>query len=180
MKSVAVLCLFTLSALAAEHAPGKRPFTATDYYSLETPGDPQISPDGKLIAYTVTSIDRKQNKKRTEIWMAAVDGSAAPWPFAAAGNSSAPRWRPDGRALAFISARADPQSAAPSRPQVYLMLMSGGDPRKLTDLKNGVTGFQWAPDGASVACVGKVGRSDNAVASKERSDVRDYVNPAYK
>ena len=180
MKSVAVLCVFTLSVLSAEHAPGKRPFTATDYYSLETPGDPQISPDGKLIAYTVTSIDRKQNKRRTEIWMAAVDHSVAPWPFAAANNSSSPRWRPDGRALAFISARPDPQSALPPRPQVYVLSMTGGDPRKLTDLKNGVTAFQWAPDGDKIACVGKIGRSDSASASKERSDVKDYVNPAYK
>ncbi|MGI8741012.1 MAG: prolyl oligopeptidase family serine peptidase [Bryobacteraceae bacterium] len=179
-RTTALLCILIASGWTAELAANKRPFTADDYYAIETPGDPQISPDSTLVAYTVTAIDRKQNRKQTGIWMAKIDGSGTAWAFATAESSTSPRWSPDGRTLAFISTRRNLQAAAPPKAQVYALSMSGGDPRRLSDLKNGVTAFQWSPDGTQLACVSKTGPSDSLPAGKERSDVREYANAQYK
>ena len=62
-------------------ADGKRPIVPEDYYALEVGSDPQISPDGKTVAYVVTSIDQKQNRRRSEIWLVPVDGAGEPWPL---------------------------------------------------------------------------------------------------
>lgn len=168
-----------LVAQAADNG-STRGLLPDDYFSLETAGDPHISPDGKLVAYTVASIDRKQNRRITRIWMAPLDGSREPWAFTGGESVSSPRWSPDGRALAFLSARHDPRTGTLQRAQVFLLSMSGGEARKITDLKNGVSYFQWSPDGKRMACVVKSGPSDDIPVGKERSDVRDYTNPVYK
>jgi dipeptidyl aminopeptidase/acylaminoacyl peptidase len=169
--------LFVLAMLAAA---GARPITPEDYYALEVASDPQISPDGKTVAYVVTSIDRKQNRKRSQIWMVPFNGSSEPWALTNAESSSSPRWSPDGASIAFLSARHDPQTGVAQRAQVYLISIRGGEPRRLTELKNGVTAFQWSPNGARLACVSRIGPSDSLAPNKDRSDVRDYTNPAYK
>jgi dipeptidyl aminopeptidase/acylaminoacyl peptidase len=175
------IVVFVFAALAANAlADGKRPLTPDDYFALEVAADPQISPDGKLVAYTVTAIDRKINRRQSQIWISPLDGSAEPWSLTTAESSSSPRWSPDGRSIAFLSARHDPQSGTAQRAQIYIISMHGGEPRRLTELKNGVTAFQWSPNGARVACVSKIGPSDSFAPNKDRSDVRDYTNPAYK
>ena len=78
---------FRVSALAvclsligvATFAQQPRGITPEDYYSFEFLSDPHISPDGKLVAYVVTRIDRAQNRRNSAIWLAAIDGSRAPW-----------------------------------------------------------------------------------------------------
>lgn len=174
-----ISAVLAMAAFSANPA-GTRGLTPEDYYAIETAGDPHISPNGQLVAYTVTSIDRKQNRKVSRIWMAAIDGGRAPWAFTGGESSASPRWNPDGRALAFLSARHDPRTGAAQRSQVYLLSMSGGEGRRITDLKNGVTAFQWSPDGKRIACVSTIGPSDGLPPGKERSDVRDYTNPGYK
>ncbi len=159
--SIAALvgCLIVLSGLA--YAQTLRGITPEDYFSFEFISDPQISPDGKLVAYVVTKVDRVQNRRNSTIWMAATDGSRAPWQFTTAPQSStSPRWSPDRKSLAFLSSRpestpappaaAGPTPAAtaePQRAQVYLLSMNGGEAKRLTNLKNGVTVFRWSPDG---------------------------------
>lgn len=179
MKTTTLLFVSATMAAAAT-ADGKRPIVPEDYYALEVASDPQISPDGKLVAYVVTSVDQKQNRRRSEIWIVPFDGSGEPWPLTNAESSSSPRWSPDGSSIGFLSARRDPQSGALQRAQLFIIPLHGGEPRRLTDLKNGVTAFRWSPNGARVACVSKIGPSDNLPANKDRSDVRDYTNPAYK
>ncbi len=183
MRSFLAVCsVLALSAIVSYAADGqsRRGITPSDYYSVETAGDPHISPDGKLVAYTVTTIDRKQNRKITQIWMAALDRSREPWAFTDAESATSPRWSPDGHALAFISARHDPRSGALQKAQIYLLSMSGGEARRITDLKNGVTALEWSPDGQKIACVAKIGPSDSVPPGKPRSDVRDYTAAEYK
>jgi dipeptidyl aminopeptidase/acylaminoacyl peptidase len=169
-----------LACAAMTTAEQKRPIVPADYYALDVASDPQISPDGKLVAYVVTSIDQKQNRRRSEIWIVPFDGSAEPWPLTNAESSNSPRWSPDGRSIAFLSARHDPQPGTAQRAQLFIIPLRGGEPRRVTELKNGVTAFRWSPDGARVACVSKIGPSDNLPANKDRSDVRDYTLPSYK
>jgi dipeptidyl aminopeptidase/acylaminoacyl peptidase len=108
-------------------AGARRGITAEDYFAFEFLSDPRLSPDGRWVAYVVTTVDQKQNRRQSNIWVAAVDGSQPPRQFTTSPQSStSPRWSPDGQYLAFLSARptgtettqptpnAAPSSSAPS------------------------------------------------------------------
>jgi len=190
LTSVLLCALLVSSSAGARQAEGKRGITAEDYYSFEFVGDPRISPDGKLVAYVVTTVDQKQNRRHSSIWMTTADGSRAPWQFTTSPlNSNAPRWSPDGQSIAFLSARPVEGSstrasvenpAAETRPQIWALSMNGGEARRVTNLKNGVTSFKWSPDGKRFACLSRVGPSDNRAENKDRSDVRHYSHISYK
>ena len=186
--SALVLCLFVTEMALAKQDGTRRGITPEDYFSFELLSDPHISPDGKLVAYVVTKIDRAQNRRNSSIWMVATDGSRAPWQFTTSPQSvSSPRWSPDGQSLAFLSSRPSGEPATPGavsseqlRSQVYLLSMNGGEARRVTSLKNGVSTFQWSPDGSRIVVVSRIGPSDSRSETKDRSDVRHYKNSSYK
>ncbi len=194
------LALLTVGAFAQQtNLP--RGITPEDYFAFEFVSDPQVSPDEKQVAFALTKIDRAQNRRNTSIWMATIDGSRAPWQFTTSPQSSnSPRWSPDGKWLAFLSTRpadtssaqsspspasppSSPPSALPSdqlRSQVYLLSMNGGEARRITNLKNGVSSFRWSPKGNRLVVVSRIGPSDFRPENKDRSDVRHYKHTAYK
>jgi dipeptidyl aminopeptidase/acylaminoacyl peptidase len=65
------------------------------------------------------------------------------------------------------------------RAQVYLLSMNGGEARRITNLKNGVSTFRWSPDGTRLVVVSRTGPSDSRAENRERSDVRHYKNIRY-
>jgi len=174
--SAVVLCLvFALPALGQT-----RGVTAEDYFAFEQLSDPRFSPDGSTIAFVVTTIDQKQNRRHSALWSVPADGSRAPMALTTAVQSSnSPRWSPDGKAIAFLSARPVAGDAAADTPrtQVWLLPTGGGEARRLTSLLNGASSFQWSPDGARLVVVSRSGPSD---AAKSPSDVRHYKNANYK
>src|SRR5690242_5014677 len=93
--------LLAASLFAAE----KRPVTPEDYFLFANVADPQISPDGRMVAYTITRVDAELNRRSSEIWLAAIDGHTPPRQLTAAASAASPRWRPDGKALAFLGGR---------------------------------------------------------------------------
>src|SRR5438094_8339672 len=134
------LCVFCV--FASLSAQTRRPITSEDYFSFKFVGDPALSPDGRQAAYTVTRVDRAQNRRMSAIWLVPVDGGApARQLTAGAVSSSAPRWRPDGKAIAFAAVRPVPGESASQRSQEFLLDIAYGDPVRLCSVTSGVGGF---------------------------------------
>jgi dipeptidyl aminopeptidase/acylaminoacyl peptidase len=132
------------SQLAAQ-AP-KRPITLDDLAKLRSVGDPQVSPDGKWVAYTVGTVDAEKDRRDTDLWMISWDGGQQIRLTATSDSSeSMPRWSPDGRYLAFLTSRGDEEEKKKGS-QVWLLNRAGGEAQKLTDIKGGVSDYAWSPD----------------------------------
>src|SRR5215472_2648348 len=154
LRVLGTICFCLCVAVVQGQQGGpRRGITPEDYFAFEFLSDPNLSPDGKMVAYVVSRIDRTQNRRNSSIWLAPVDGSRPPWQFTTSPqNSNSPRWSPDGKWLAFLSARPGGESTTsagataaagaagePARAQVYLLSMNGGEARRLTNLKNGAS-----------------------------------------
>lgn len=138
-----VAALAPLPLSAQEVGQTRRPVEIDDAFRLKTPGSPRISPDGRWVAYTVTTTDPEEEERTTRLWMVAAEGGE-PLPMTREGESVGdPRWSPDGRWLSFTASRGDS-----AKSQVWVLDRRGGEARALTDVKQGVSGYEWSPDGS--------------------------------
>jgi dipeptidyl aminopeptidase/acylaminoacyl peptidase len=152
MKHTVLACLIVAATatLAAQRAPASGASVAPavdDILSIKRVASPQISPDGRLVAYTLRETNWEDNEFETEIWLAdaAGTGAAAPHQLTNGRKSSqAPAWSPDGSRIAFISDRTDKR-------QIYVIDLLGGEANALTTAEDGVTSFAWSPDGRTIA-----------------------------
>jgi len=157
MKKPAIWMLFALTAGAVTFvtAQSRRPMAAADSISIKTVGDPQISPDGTQVVFTLRELDLKANEFFTNLWMVPVAGGKPRQFTSSLKNDTGPRWSPDGQWIAFLSGREYRRgSQAEGRPktQIWLISASGGEALQLTDMKGGVSGsFSWSPDGKRIA-----------------------------
>ena len=135
-------------AMAQEASAPDRPspiLQPRDLFSLEVASDPQISPDGRRIAYVRRSGDIMTDRMRPSVWV--VDtrtGEQMPL-VAGAGSHSQPRWSPDGTRLAFIS------TAEGDRPQLFVRWMESGEEVRITGLPDSPSSIAWSPDGRHIA-----------------------------
>jgi dipeptidyl aminopeptidase/acylaminoacyl peptidase len=169
-------------AAASDDLAAKRGITPEDYLTFECAGDPHLSPDGKVVAYVLTTIDQKKNRRQSSVWLVPVDGSSRPRRLSAEGfDSNTPRWSPSGKTLAYLSSRnLDASAGDPPRPQIYLLPTAGGEGLALTKFKNGVQAYQWSPDETRIAAVSLSGPSDAVAPADRTSDVRHYMHSRYK
>jgi dipeptidyl aminopeptidase/acylaminoacyl peptidase len=133
------------------NAADKRPMTIDDLLAFKRVSDPQISPDGKLVAYVVGEVDKEANKIPSSIWLAATDGKSEPKRLtnAAGKKDSHPRWRPDGKSILFQSNRSGEN-------QLWLIGVDGGEAVQLTTFSTGASDAVWSRDGKQVAFVSAV------------------------
>ena len=125
---------------------------------LKRPAATAMSPDGTVVAFTVSETNWDDNAYETEIFLAPAKGGEPVQLTRAKKSSTSPGWSPDGQWLAFVSDRTDKR-------QIYLISPRGGEPRPLTNVDEGVGSFAWAPDGKSIAFTMTDAKSD---AHKER------------
>lgn len=112
--------------------------------SLRSAAGPQISPDGKLVAYEISKTNWEDNAFETEIWIAHVAAPHDPYQLTSGKkSSSSPRWSPDGKELAFISDRD-------GKKQIYVISPMGGEARPVSKTETAVNAFKWTPDGKSL------------------------------
>jgi len=127
-------------------AQSKRPMTIDDVMAMRTVSDPQLSPDGRQVAFVLSSTDLQTNTRNSDVWVVSFDGGEARrmtyWPR----RDDAPQWSSDSRQLGFISDRD-------GKPQVYLIAVDGGEAQKVTDVKTAVQSFAWSPDGRRIAYI---------------------------
>ena len=147
-----VVPLILVTALAGFAQSARRPLKLDDLARFRNVGDPQISPDGQSIAYTVSTIDAKEDKSNTHIWLVAYDGTYDRQITFSNDSENAPRWSPDGKYLAFTSSRSSGKPGVRGS-QVWLLDRDGGEAFQLTELKGRLQGYEWSPDSKRLALV---------------------------
>ncbi len=139
--TAAAVLFFCGAAYGQETA--KHPLTFDDLMRMQRVSGPQISPDGKWVAYTVATPDMDANRNASNIWLIPAQGGAA-MQLTRSGRDTSPVWSPDGKTLAFLSSRG-------GESQIYLLAMAGGEARPLTHISTGVDMAKWSPDGKMLA-----------------------------
>jgi dipeptidyl aminopeptidase/acylaminoacyl peptidase len=147
------LGLASSGALSAQTAPSKRAMTFLDVQQMRSVGSPAPSPDGRWMLYTLSTMDWKEARRQTDIHLVSMQdgvGSTRQLTFTKEKNETSPRWSKDGSFFVFLSNRDAPENAS-SRNQLYLMRPDGGEARRITDTREGVSSFAFSKDGDWIA-----------------------------
>jgi dipeptidyl aminopeptidase/acylaminoacyl peptidase len=133
---------------SAQAAPARRPMTFEDMMKMKRLGETAVSPDGKWLAYSVTTVNLEQNKKTAVLWIQAIAGGE-PTKFAVAqAGDSGIQFASDGHSVLFLSGRDGSQ-------QVWLADFDSAtgmasNAKKLTAISTGADNALWSPDGRSI------------------------------
>jgi dipeptidyl aminopeptidase/acylaminoacyl peptidase len=144
-----LVSLVAALALAESAAAQRRSLTAEDINALHQISDPQVSPDGEWVAYEVRTADLAKDKRVTHIWMANWDGKRTVQLTYSPESENKPRWSPDGKHLAFLTARGGDDEPE----QVWLLDRLGGEAKPLTGFNGAVVDFAWSPDAKRLALI---------------------------
>jgi len=143
----AIAILFFVTDLGAQE-PQRRAIAFKDLAAMHRLSGPQISPDGKWIAYEMATPNLEADRISRDIWIVPVAGGASRQ-LTRGGSDVRPRWSPDGRKLAFLSSRD-------GTAQIYWIGLEGGEASRVTSLSAGADNELWSPDGKSIAFISRV------------------------
>jgi dipeptidyl aminopeptidase/acylaminoacyl peptidase len=143
---------------------GTHPFSVDDMLAMDRISDPQVSPDGEQIVFTLRKTDLDANKGRTNLWLVGVDGNNLRQLTSHKKNDSSPRWSPDGKSVWFISGRSESS-------QVWKIPVDGGEAQQVTEQPLDVGNLVVAPDGKHIAFTMEVFPDcDTVECTKKRLD----------
>jgi dipeptidyl aminopeptidase/acylaminoacyl peptidase len=146
------LTLFLLVPTLLPAQNPKRKLTLDDQHKFKQVGAPQCSPDGKWVAYTVSTTDPKADKRDSDVWMVSFDGKENLRVTSSSESESSPKWSPDGRYLSFLSSRQGPDPKVKGA-QVWLLDRRGGEAQQLTNVAGRISDYEWSPDSKSLALI---------------------------
>src|SRR6266478_2829787 len=173
----------SFSARAQESAPKPasptapsipRSITIDDYFQIRDVSQPELSPDGQWVAYGVRTRLLKEDKNEQRLWMVSTSGGDAISLTAEGVTSSHPRWSPDGKFLAFLSARNAGKN------QVWLLDRRGGEAQRLTETAQGVDDFEWSPDSSRLVLILRDPKPEDLEAVTDKDKDKDKEKPAPK
>jgi dipeptidyl aminopeptidase/acylaminoacyl peptidase len=130
------------ASLVFAQSTSRRLLKLDDMHSFHDVREAQISPDGKWVAYTLSSVDVAADKSDSDVWMVSWDGSRQLRLTSSPESENAPRWSPDGRYLSFLSGRPGKAKGT----QVWLLDRMGGEAQQLTEVKGRLSACEWSPD----------------------------------
>jgi len=148
LSVVALVSALAAAPFAQAQNAAKRAMSFDDLIGLSRVHEPQLSPDGKWIAYGVSTPDKAANRGVNNIWIVPA-GGGEPRQLTRSVRDARPQWSPDGKMIAFVSSRE-------GAPQIYVIALAGGEPVKLTNISGGVDNHHWSPDGKLLAFTSEV------------------------
>src|SRR5713226_9566207 len=160
----ALYAVLVLAPLTLAQQPAPRAITIDDYFQIREVHDPQLSPDAKWVTYTVKTALLKEDKNEKRIWMVPSAGGASLALTAEGVSSSHARWSPDGKFIAFLSARGEGKS------QVLLLNRLGGEAERITDTPQDIQDFAWSPDSRQLALILRDASPEELEAAKQNKD----------
>ena len=166
------LCL-VLSASSPAMA-GTKPWSLDEILAVRTVSDPQVSPDGRWVAYVVQELKADGSDYQSDVWLAeTVSGNTRRLTSSPVDDLS-PSWSSDGRTLAFLSDRPRPDrkddAGDEGKRQIWLIAPDGGEATLLGNAPGGVSSFRWSRDGRSIAYLSRDAKTDE---QKRREKDRD-------
>ena len=133
--------------------------------------DPQRSPDGKWVAYTVSSVDTARDRNTSDIWMVSWDGAQQRQLTHTPESESSPRWSPDGKWLSFLSSRDGGDG-----PQLWLLDRAGGEARRVSHVAAGIEDYAWSPDSKRLVFVISDARETETTGDTKKPLVIDRLH----
>jgi dipeptidyl aminopeptidase/acylaminoacyl peptidase len=130
-------------------AADKRPLEVEDLFRIQRVSDPQLSPDGRWVAFVVTVVNKAENTTDSDVWLVPAEGGEPRQLTRSPKHDRHPRWAPDSRQLVFESNRSGTF-------QLYVLSLEGGEPRQLTSIATEATQPVWSPEGSHIAFVSAV------------------------
>ncbi len=131
------MLIFVFVAAGASAQSG---YSFDDMLNSRRVGDPQVSPDGRWVAYTVGVVNKAENRTLTHIFKVKIDGSDQKQLTKGTSSHSQPRWSPDGEHIAYVTGG-----------QIWVMEEDGDDAKKVTSISTGAGNPVWSPDGKWIA-----------------------------
>jgi dipeptidyl aminopeptidase/acylaminoacyl peptidase len=175
-RVVPAIVLVALCLAPAVGAQQKRLITEQDLLKFVWIADPQVSPDGKQVAFVRVVVNEKSDDYDYNLWLVPTEGSAAPRQLTSGTRDQSPRWSPDGSRLAFARSAGGPA-------QLFVLSLSGGEAQAVTDLARGAGGPMWSPDGKMIAFSSAMKSEDTDKrdpAAAPKSDVRVITEATYR
>jgi len=149
MKNAATATALLVLAFSSSPRAAGRPIAVDDLLSMERISEPQFTPDGTRVVYTVAVPDLQANRVARNVWLVSLRTTEAR-PLTTTGRDGGARWSPDGRHVAFVSQR-DGSS------QLYVLdVDTPAGPARLTNLSGGADNIVWSPDGRTIAFTSEV------------------------
>ena len=152
------ISVLTLSFTAAAQAQQSR-YTVEDLLKVRRVSDPQVSPDGRQIAFAVGDVNFDANRVVNQIYVVPIAGGSPKQLTTGTSSSTTPRWSPDGKKIAFTTGS-----------QIWVMDNDGDDKKQITRISTGAGGPVWSPDGNWLAFVSEVYPDCNDDECNQRKD----------